>query len=495
MKGRSTSLSSRGIIFLFPLIALPAIGSCFGFLPEVRVDSHTGGTTGLPDMICTNAGEIFAVWDGSDSGSPEHVWASQSADNGATWSLQRSVTDPSSTAGQFAPRAACDSQGSIYVAWEDYRGPEPWAAYFSSSSDGGQTWLWPNIRISDSGIRASEPSIAANADGSNLVAVFYRWPEQRIYSSRSVDGGLTWSPSISVSDPTGAGTYYPVVIWICADTFLAAWGDLRSEDCHIFCSITSDAGLTWQHPNMPIPDQGMGFIQLSLKLFAWQGVVHASWISPVNETDYVFYSRSEDLGSSWLEQAARVDTGNVALQRQFGGIWADGNDTLFVGWVEFEGGYPSYAVVSRSVDAGISWESPVTANPVSAEAMRCEIVGNQETHDIYCCWANGLNKHICFSRGTEDQGIDEEAAVRITIPFPFHVSPNPASGQVQIDVPDGMEGQIRVIDVAGRVVATLEADGSGSPQPWDASGMPAGIYTILFDSSEWSSTARVVVIH
>jgi hypothetical protein len=75
------------------------------------------------------------------------------------------------------------------------------------------------------------------------------------------------------------------------------------------------------------------------------------------------------------------------------------------------------------------------------------------------------------------------------------VSPSPTSGQVQIDVPAGMLGQVQVIDLSGRVAATLEASGSGGTLIWDCSNSPAGVYTVRLHSGAWSSSAKVVVLH
>lgn len=467
------------------------------FGAPVRLDSFSDPTIGNTDIASDGGSRICVVWDGREGSQPEMAWASASADGGYSWGIPQQVTD-SENAGPFKVRVCSDTSGVFHSVWEDYRGPEPYAAYYSRSVDGGATWLQPNVRVSIEGARCTSPAIACSEDGERLVCVYRNWEDNgRMYSSCSADGGLNWDIGKAVGDDTGP-QYFAEVVWIGGSTFIAAWEDGRPSggNCTIYGSISTDGGISWLQPNMPIPTDGHGIESYSIRMVHVGAIIHLTWLSQF-WTDaihtYVYYQRSSDGGLSWMPEPIRVDPGSDNWRR-YGGVWSPPGGPIFATWCEHTGlEWPSWAFCSMSLDGGTTWSStPAVANPGTGEANTCALSGNSQDGSVYMCWNNQITGGVFFARGDVQESSPEDPDAPASW---ITVAPSPTSGQVHIMIPDGMQGKIQIIDTAGRLVASLEAMGSGTDLIWDSSGSPAGIYTVRLQSGAWSSTAKVVVIH
>ena len=84
-------------------------------------------------------------------------------------------TDYTST-DQGYPSMDADSSGNLYIAWEDRRN-DNYDIYFANSSDGGETWLHPNKKVNtDVGTEDQHnPSLVVDSDG-NIYVV---WEDKR----------------------------------------------------------------------------------------------------------------------------------------------------------------------------------------------------------------------------------------------------------------------------------------------------------------------------
>ncbi|MFZ8826547.1 MAG: hypothetical protein ACO2OT_06905 [Candidatus Caldipriscus sp.] len=73
----------------------------------------------------------------------------RSTNGGATWSSPIRITSNPSSVAEYMPALAADPYGGLHAFWYDNRaGYGLWGLYYSYSSDGGITWS-PSIRVSD----------------------------------------------------------------------------------------------------------------------------------------------------------------------------------------------------------------------------------------------------------------------------------------------------------------------------------------------------------
>jgi len=92
-------------------------------------------------------GNVYAVWTANDGAGSWDVRFSRSTDSGVTWSAATSVNDVI-TNRQFMPGIGVDASGTVHVSWYDNRTGRMTYRY-SFSSDGGLTWA-PSVRVTDS---------------------------------------------------------------------------------------------------------------------------------------------------------------------------------------------------------------------------------------------------------------------------------------------------------------------------------------------------------
>ncbi len=109
------------------------------------------------------AGKVYVVWDMPEECVDDptfeyaqyargtHVYFSQSADGGATWSVPVRVDDDAAGGVQVHPNIAVDDDGVLFAAFVDHREHPDlpvFDVYLTYSQDGGATWA-PNIRVND----------------------------------------------------------------------------------------------------------------------------------------------------------------------------------------------------------------------------------------------------------------------------------------------------------------------------------------------------------
>jgi Neuraminidase (sialidase) len=90
-----------------------------------------------PILAIDSGGNLYAVWR-----TRHHIdidiFFARSADGGQTWSNAVRINDDIRQA--FNPSLAVDTQGRVYVAWQNHPGTVATDIYLSQSSDGGRTW-------------------------------------------------------------------------------------------------------------------------------------------------------------------------------------------------------------------------------------------------------------------------------------------------------------------------------------------------------------------
>lgn len=125
-----------------------------------------------------------------------------SADTIAFGAPVRVDTDAGTAA---APSIAVDgAQGWVYVGYHGTRGPGDSNAYANVSTNGGLSFRPAEVRIDDDATGQNQLNVSIAVDDRTGVALA-TWEDRRgganVYFSRSLDGGVTWSPNVQ----TGAG--------------------------------------------------------------------------------------------------------------------------------------------------------------------------------------------------------------------------------------------------------------------------------------------------
>jgi hypothetical protein len=144
---------------------------------DIRLDSMgpspKAGPEYGPQLACTTDGTVYAVWEDKRYGGEWDIFFNRSTNHGATWGTDtRLDTDTPGAYRSFRPQLACDAQGGVYAAWEDWR--EGYHhIYMNYSLDRGATWQASDLRVdTDTNLAHAEwPGLRVD----NAGAVYVGW--------------------------------------------------------------------------------------------------------------------------------------------------------------------------------------------------------------------------------------------------------------------------------------------------------------------------------
>ena len=202
---------------------------------------------------------------------------------------------------------------------------------------------------------------------------------------RSPDGGKTWEPrSIPVIEHAdGPGIPFEDLPAITADVqphsphvgnLYVAWTQDRMEDSLILLARSVDGGLTWSKPvrvseKAGGPRDDNGIVAGVRGVVAPDGALHLVW----SDAGHVVHSVSHDGGKTFSRNQSIVDAGpfhfqalNVSEANGYPqiGMMAQDNDgrpRLYVTWSDFRNGDVDIFCIS-STDGGRSWSAAVRVN-------------------------------------------------------------------------------------------------------------------------------------
>jgi len=219
------------------------------------VADHTNAGTDKP-ILAVRGPHVYVAYNHAQT-----VLVSSSHDGGATFTSTK--VNPNAKLGwSLAGGGTVTPDGSVYFAWAGYhqngQAKGPVNLYVSKSSDGGATWT---NRVLD--VSASPPDCSSyfcgwaylgaqlaltSDDAGTLYALWNagsvdKGPE-RVYFSRSQDGGVTWTARADVSRaPSGAAHAFPAVAAGAPGDIRISWMDARNGPLwNVYYRRSSDGG-------------------------------------------------------------------------------------------------------------------------------------------------------------------------------------------------------------------------------------------------------------
>ncbi|UCF07335.1 MAG: exo-alpha-sialidase [Thermoplasmata archaeon] len=308
------------------------------------------------------------------------------------------VNSDSGSASQSNPSVAVDASGNVYVAWEDYRNGN-WDVFFASSSDGGDTWLHPNIQINDEAdfTHQSKPALAVD-DSGTIYAVWqdHRRGDWDIFFAKSLDGGATWTtPNVRISTGTNNKTQSsPDIALDSAGNIYVVWHDNRNSDYDIYFASSMNGGVSWTDPNervntdsFPSPNQENPSIAVNST-----GVIYVAWQDMINENWDIYLGKSEDGGDTWSDPSIKVNSDTTTTQQRLPSLAVGPKDNLYLTWQDYRNTINNDIYFAMSADSGVSWTHPnVRVNDdIGLEQYEpCIAVGSLGT--LYVTWYDDRN--------------------------------------------------------------------------------------------------------
>jgi len=237
------------------------------------------------------------------------------SDDGGQSFAASAVPYAASAADQQMPALATGPDGTLYVAWADYR-DEQYDLYLAASADHGATFAEPVLVNTVTAATQLDPQLAVDGDGV-LYAV---WNDNS--RTTSDDNGVRWDVKVAVSDDGGQTfgdgvtlnladdvfTFHPHVTAL-PDGAAVVWSD---RSWRVWISVSHDQGESWSEPRRLNDTDDPHFVMYP-QVIATGDLIFAVWTDaeesdlgqdPTLVTDSgtcydVYAAYSTDGGASW----------------------------------------------------------------------------------------------------------------------------------------------------------------------------------------------------
>lgn len=295
------------------------------------------------------------------------------------------------------PTAVFDRDGRLWVAWVDGT-----AVYVSSSSDQGRSFA-PGVRVADEpdGIDAtseSRPKIVVEPDGQ--IDVSYTSLGRELYTgdvrfSRSVDGGRTFSPPVTVNDdglPVGHrfdalsvapdGRIY--LTWIDKrDVERAARDGREYAGGALYYTFSTDGGLTFA-PNRKLDDNICECCQLATAFDASNRLaLFFRDILPGSIRDHAFVMIDDGAPASPVRRVTEDGWAIDACPHHGPSLAIDADGTYHLTWFTGAGPQGGGSFYARSTDRGRTFSAP---RRVGVETPQQHAVVLSQGRQVFLAW-------------------------------------------------------------------------------------------------------------
>ena len=269
----------------------------------------------------TNARFVYAVWDRLTTVNTGPTYFARTIDEGFTWEPARPIYDPGAGRQTINNQIAVLPDGVLVLMFTRLNviGPANATLMVMRSTDKGVSWSAPIAVAAMQSVGTHDPQTGAVVrDGSNLGsiaagrngALAIVWQDARftggahdaIAFSRSLDGGLTWSPPVAINVNQTVAAFEPAVAIADDGTYGVTYYDLRSNTASAATLPTdywlarSSDGFAWREARVGAPfDLATAPVADGLFLGDYQGLAVAgtSFIpfftqttgDPANRTD------------------------------------------------------------------------------------------------------------------------------------------------------------------------------------------------------------------
>ena len=270
-------------------------------------------------------------------------------------------------------RVAVDSNECVYTTWCDI-----WTLglYFAYSHDNGKNWHQTQLFGGGNPvIGCSDSYVFVNQQNGYVYVVWMdnRTGNTNVYLCRSVDSGITFSPSVMVNNVDGSefedinrGVSYSIHATVTSDgTVYVAWEDNRTDALHpdIFLAKSTDGGQTFSTNIRVNPYQALADHKSPWVTVDKSGIVYVAYTEVNSTTQNVFLTKSLDGGLSF-KAPVRVndDYGNWYRGKKEIGISQDGK--IYIVWTDARNWYTTGWDIyfAASLDGGLSFGTNVRVN-------------------------------------------------------------------------------------------------------------------------------------
>ena len=298
------------------------------FDPSIINLSGTPASSRHPAMAVSGS-NVYVVWEDESSGNGD-IFYKRSTNGGATFG------DPinlSVNYGESEVPAIAVSGNNVYVVWSDDT-PGNNEILYKRSTDGGNSFVEPTENLSNNDGSSELPAIAAI--GNSVHVIWQDWIPQvtnlDIYHRRSVDGGVTFTSEVNLSDSTGGSRFASIAL--SGNTVHVAWDDDSfTTGTDIAYRRSVDGGVTFSNTeNLSVT----AFSESIRPRIAVSGQnIHIVWQEGVPSD--IFYVRSLNGGNTFSSPGINLSTNSrnsevhaiAVLDSNVYVVWADSGSIVY----------------------------------------------------------------------------------------------------------------------------------------------------------------------
>jgi hypothetical protein len=375
--------------------------------PSVRVNSVTDGGQHLPVVTVGPGGQIYVAWvdcptDQDCTTSNPDIYFAKSTDGGQTFDTRVLVSDDGPDVYANAPKLATDQDGTIYIVWHDNRAAtlndDSWDVYLSKSTNGGLTFS-PSVQVSEHIANAYqyEPDLAVTLDGTIYISwqryaydgTLFQW-DSDVYAAKSTDGGSSVGTNVKVSD--GANNQFKATIGVGpSGNVYVAWSDFRDDGYGDVYFARSTDGATTFSPSIRVNNytsQAQVYPELAVDA---DEVVYVAWLDgrrSAEGADDVYMARSTDLGLTFGGEIRASDS-NLPSDAAANYLYPVVTAAAhgFIAVVWYDNHTGDWdTYMTRSNDAGLTMLPSWRVNDLTANSQSVPDIFMTSNLDVYCVY-------------------------------------------------------------------------------------------------------------
>jgi hypothetical protein len=200
--------------------------------PDTRVNEDYHGRQFCPSIGIDPWGVLYVAYDCHTDESYSNIYLVKSTDGGDTWSWPHVQVDDGRLGNHYSPELAVGQDGTIYISWSYWGGDH---ILFAKSTDSGETWSKPSVQVdyTPSNYFWKDDATVSVDEAGNIYVAWdaYNYDDAYpdIFFGMSTDGGETWTnPSVRVNDRTNRTQRHPCVVADGYGGVYLVWKDCRN---------------------------------------------------------------------------------------------------------------------------------------------------------------------------------------------------------------------------------------------------------------------------
>ncbi len=335
---------------------------------------------------------------------------------------------------------AAAPNGLVALAWIDVAATGSSAVGYAFSTDGGASFMPASVIAPPAGAIASDPTIAAGADGVfHLAWVGYRADalgdatDMHVYTAAAPAGATTFGDPVEVTDPADPSHYDKPWIEVTPTGSLAVTYQRVAAPLDVgIVMARSDDGLTWDRALVADDPDGAVFRNLAYACAPADGArLWVTYLAGATTFD-VRLARSDDGGQTWAPEIVVSAPGDAvafddpSCVAQGDDVWVAYGITGDVPFSEGQVQKLDAIVVARSSDGGATVAARDHAEDSAAAPyfMHPQLAGEASgaLDLVYYAGASGDDPDGSFRRsraGTPASGFAPSVAVSADTPIAF----------------------------------------------------------------------------